>query len=278
MAQGRGRILQPSKAFPMSGNCLLDVLSEVIPQMPAVGDLICLWCAGGGAVGIRAGTIAADDLTARMLTQPCGEGGGLPVGQHKPEPWWMAFRSAVLPHPGLRAYDGRFAVDLAVPDSWRSVTIANVAKPLLDGLISALHTHNVTNRDALLPRLGVLGEPNRVWSMICDPAINLLGSRTLLRPHGIGVAWNPADERCHAFRVHGPRVRRPSRPRSGVSRPDRAASTAVRESPSTATPPTSSPPSSPALPADKVDHADSGQSKGPASDGSLDRCRASRPM
>jgi hypothetical protein len=80
-----GRILQPGKAFPMSGNGLLDVLSEVVPQLPAVGDLICLWCAGGGAVGIRAGTIAADDPTARMLTWPYGESGRLPV-QHIDRP------------------------------------------------------------------------------------------------------------------------------------------------------------------------------------------------
>jgi hypothetical protein len=80
--------------------------------------------------------------------------------------------------------------------------VASLVKPVLDGLISALHIHNGTHRDALLPRLAQLGDPEQVWAQLLDPTVAVLGSRVLLRPHGqTGMAWNPADDLCTAFRV-----------------------------------------------------------------------------
>lgn len=125
----------------------------------------------------------------------------VPAVTSKPGPWWAAFRSAALRHTQVAGHEGRFAVDLKLPNSWHPVRVANALKPLLDGLISALHTHDGTNRDGLLPRLGVLDEPDTAWSMLCDPAFDLLGRRVLLRPYRTGLKWNPADDRCHAFRL-----------------------------------------------------------------------------
>jgi hypothetical protein len=65
----------------MAGHQLLDVLGEVVPQVPAVSDLHGQGCPLVGAVGVRAGTVTAHDLGAGMLAQPVGEGVGLPVGQ-----------------------------------------------------------------------------------------------------------------------------------------------------------------------------------------------------
>jgi hypothetical protein len=49
--------------------------------MPAVGDLDRLRRGLPGAVGVGAGAVPADDLGSRVLPQPGGEGGRLPVGQ-----------------------------------------------------------------------------------------------------------------------------------------------------------------------------------------------------
>jgi hypothetical protein len=129
-----------------------------------------------------------------------------PSRKDKPGPWWAAFRTATLAVQAPVHYDGHFAVDLTLPDGWSNTTVANALKPLLDGLVSALHTHEEhvhddVSRARLMSSLAMLGEPDVMWSMLRDPGCNLLGSRALIRPHRNGIAWNPADERCHAFRV-----------------------------------------------------------------------------
>jgi hypothetical protein len=95
-------------------------------------------------------------------------------------------------------------VQLAVPAVWKTATVANVVKPLLDGLISALHTHDGSGGAELKSRLKALGEPDTVWLMLCSRDFDLLGPRTLVRRYRDGVTWNPADERCYALRVHQP--------------------------------------------------------------------------
>ncbi|ANN61034.1 hypothetical protein BAE42_10310 [Mesorhizobium loti] len=40
--------------------------AQVLEKMPAVGDLRCIGSTATGALGINAGTIARDDLDARM--------------------------------------------------------------------------------------------------------------------------------------------------------------------------------------------------------------------
>jgi hypothetical protein len=57
----------------MAGHQLLDVLSEVVPQVPTVGDLHGQRSTLTGAVGIGAGAVAAHDLDAGVLTQPVGD-------------------------------------------------------------------------------------------------------------------------------------------------------------------------------------------------------------
>ena len=44
-----------------------------------------------------------------------------------------------------------------------------------------------------------VGDGERLWELLNDPAMAILGPRRLVRPHGRGIAWNPADERCGFF-------------------------------------------------------------------------------
>jgi hypothetical protein len=65
----------------MAGHGLFDVLSEVVPQVPAVGDLPGLGRALVGTVGVGAAAVAAHDLGAGVLAEPVREGVGFPVRQ-----------------------------------------------------------------------------------------------------------------------------------------------------------------------------------------------------
>jgi hypothetical protein len=60
----------------------LHRLAQVVPQVPAVGYLDGLGSTGAGAIGVGAGTIAADNLDSGMGFEPVGQGGSLAVWQH----------------------------------------------------------------------------------------------------------------------------------------------------------------------------------------------------
>ena len=124
-----------------------------------------------------------------------------PGDTHKPGPWWAAFRSAALRQTAAKRVPGPFAIDAILAGSWTSTQIAAVVKPMLDGFVSALHQHDSSHRDELLPRIADLGNPDAIWDMLCDPHQNLLGTRSLIRPNPNSYAWNPADNLCDAFRI-----------------------------------------------------------------------------
>ena len=60
---------------------LLGVFGQVVPQMPAVGDLDRLRGAVPGALGVGPGPVAADHLRTGMGLQPGLEGARFPAGQ-----------------------------------------------------------------------------------------------------------------------------------------------------------------------------------------------------
>lgn len=62
--------------------------AEVLPQMKTVSDLDGLRGSDASAFSVGARTISADHLDSRMLTQPCGQGPGVPS-------WQQAKRLAV---------------------------------------------------------------------------------------------------------------------------------------------------------------------------------------
>jgi hypothetical protein len=64
------------QALAVPGHGPLDVLAEVVPQAPAVGDLDCLWCPAGAAVGIAIRPVPADHFRPRAGGQPGSEGVG----------------------------------------------------------------------------------------------------------------------------------------------------------------------------------------------------------
>jgi hypothetical protein len=107
--------------------------------------------------------------------------------------------------PGPVRDPSTFGLDLVLemPADLR-VNLAAIAKPLIDGVIAAFHSHSDPGSVALVAsRLGAqLGASvDEIQARLLDDRTAILGARRLLWPWRDGVQWNPADDRCHAFRI-----------------------------------------------------------------------------
>lgn len=114
--------------------------------------------------------------------------------------WWSAFRQS-LRVQASSPYSGQFAVTVDFGLGWHGGDLSSKLKALLDGLVSALHVHDGSNREHVTKALEAAGDGDRLWSMLNCPALAILGQRRLVRAHGPGIAWNPADELCASFRL-----------------------------------------------------------------------------
>jgi hypothetical protein len=118
---------------------------------------------------------------------------------HSPGQWWAVLRPEIQQE--AHGHTGSFTADVVLRGRWTAPAIAGAVKPMLDGVICALHAHDGTH-DSLRERLAELGEPDLVWAALCDVDRAVLAPpRRLLHPHGNAVAWNPADDMLTAFRV-----------------------------------------------------------------------------
>ncbi|MFF3358059.1 hypothetical protein ACFYWN_36840 [Streptomyces sp. NPDC002917] len=122
-----------------------------------------------------------------------------------PGEWWMRLRPRTTIRTGRPAAErvaDSFVLDLSLAGpNLPGRRSAGIVKALLDGVVSCFHAHDASAPDVLLPRLASLALPKHAWDLVCEPSTAVLGVRPLVRPHGKGIAWNPADERCYAFRV-----------------------------------------------------------------------------
>ncbi len=78
-----------------------------------------------------------------------------------------------------------------------------MVKVLVDGVVSALHTHDGTQLDVVAERLSQRLDvsPTQLAALLVDNPAGLLGARWLLWPYRSFVQWNPADERLVYLRV-----------------------------------------------------------------------------
>jgi hypothetical protein len=117
-----------------------------------------------------------------------------------PSGWWRAFRLMDIEMCD-RLGDGEpFGLDIVVsierPEYW----LGSRLKGLLDGLVAAISSHDGSSREVLEPRLDDLLKSTN-WDLLTDDSQSLLPRRRLIRSHGRGLAWNPADEHCSNLNV-----------------------------------------------------------------------------
>ncbi|ABS05838.1 hypothetical protein Krad_4375 [Kineococcus radiotolerans SRS30216 = ATCC BAA-149] len=198
--------LTPDDVFVDVENVLLyNVGTAVFAPVVAVG----ITCRQGRAPDDR------HHVRYRVVESPLAPGGGALIGQVAADlgtgvpktagRWWAALReSAVTPQPFRQSAgsDAAFTVDVVLTSPTPArVRLPGLLKPLLDGLISCFHAHDSTNAALLPKRLAAHGLPEHAWDLLVDSATSGLGTRPLVRPYRDGIAWNPADDRCDAFRV-----------------------------------------------------------------------------
>jgi hypothetical protein len=202
---------------PVEGTHLRAVYASPRPELVDVENVL-LYNVGSGNYHhlTRSGlevlrTVSADALhhvTYQLTTRSAAELSvgevlasvsldALPEDRDKPGSWWAAMRSRMTT-PGGEPEAG-YTVDILV--THQTSSFVSAVKPMLDGLISSLHVHDGSHRDHLLAALARYGDPAELWALLNDPTTSVLGRRTLVRPHGRGIAWNPADDLCSGFRI-----------------------------------------------------------------------------
>ena len=120
-----------------------------------------------------------------------------PTHREKPGSWWAAMRERLSTHVSER--NTEYTVEVLIRGD--ASPFISAVKPLLDGLISALHVHDGSNRDHVHAAFANHGDAVHLWDLLNDPSTAVLGRRTLVRPHGGGIAWNPADDLCAGFGI-----------------------------------------------------------------------------
>jgi hypothetical protein len=75
---------------------------------------------------------------------------------------------------------------------------ASLVKPLVDGVVSALHRHDGHDLDELSRRLAFLHGigPAAARELLVDDQTAALGTRRLLWRRSGGVQWDPGDDAC----------------------------------------------------------------------------------
>jgi hypothetical protein len=110
--------------------------------------------------------------------------------------WWAASRASVA---GTAEVSGRYWLDVQVPGS-ASLTLAASMKPLLDGVISALHQVHELDHVAI-ERLSSATRwaESEIVERLRRPAAPILESRCVVRSYREFIKWDPADDMCDGF-------------------------------------------------------------------------------
>lgn len=108
--------------------------------------------------------------------------------------WWYA---ADALSQAERALDGTFSLHVAVTTIKRVTNVAAALKPLLDGVVCAMHSDSMPNEEAVRRLSEKTGwDSALVAKKLSASSSPLLGDRRLLNPYREYVKWDPADHLC----------------------------------------------------------------------------------
>ena len=167
----------------------------------------------GGLTCRRAASVDANHhVRYRLVDEAPDPGGGQLFGILRAElgprmptttgAWWARLRPHAMVPTAPTVEAGEFTIDVMLSGPQvHGTRVANLVKSLLDGVVSCFHAHDGSHSEELRLRLAALGPGHDMWRWLTDPSTAMLGARTLVRPYRQNVYWNPADERCQAFRI-----------------------------------------------------------------------------
>lgn len=119
--------------------------------------------------------------------------------------WWLhARRGAVVFATTRAAPPPAYLLEIAVrrPPGRRG-SLLNLAKTLVDGVVSALHSHRGAT-DAVAARATTIDpglSPAEFASLLTEPAATPLGPTLLVVPRAAGLQWLPADDQIVGLAV-----------------------------------------------------------------------------
>ncbi|MDQ3987641.1 MAG: hypothetical protein M3291_00285 [Actinomycetota bacterium] len=120
--------------------------------------------------------------------------------------WWLHSRRGDLRAPVQTAsVPDRFVLRITVspPGGWRG-SLVSLVKPLVDGLISAMHAHDDSSLAAVLSRSSSIDPdltPTAFRALLKEPSVAPLGRVRLVVPWGTTLQWLPADDRIVALDI-----------------------------------------------------------------------------
>jgi hypothetical protein len=119
----------------------------------------------------------------------------------KPHEVWWAFHEGEGGDSESQI-QGAFALEIRLVTPKQLGNLASVIKPLLDGIISAMHSESNLDPVAAQRLAEKLGRPiESVVSRLQLPSAPILGPQDLLQVTSAGVKWNPADHLCQQCTV-----------------------------------------------------------------------------
>jgi hypothetical protein len=117
--------------------------------------------------------------------------------------YWYAFHNGKVDiHSNVNINSDYFGIDIQIYTPQPFYNLSSLIKPMLDGIISALHyelNFDETGIERLAYKLSQ--KTINILDLFKKKPYSILGSRNILQSYRSGVKWNPQDERCRKIRV-----------------------------------------------------------------------------
>lgn len=135
------------------------------------------------------------------------------TGDQKPLNYWYAYKTGKVDMKKIEV-PRQFGMSITVQLQEKHKNITSIIKPMLDGIISAMHYQNEVEDqvfDVIEHKLNI--DKARITRMLTDSKYAVLGERNVVYPYRGGIKWNPEDEKCVSVNIKQKEVTGIDKPR-----------------------------------------------------------------
>jgi len=121
----------------------------------------------------------------------------------KPHDYWRLMKENQV-FVADAAHNGKYGIEIVMQLPVNSSNnFAGLIKPMLDGIIAAFHSYSGNDLVEVSRRLASVlpVQAEGISAMLIDKKIDVLGSRSVVRPYRNFVQWNPADDKCMVIKL-----------------------------------------------------------------------------